>query len=215
MIASTPRVYWFFDFISPFAYLQWQTIRSWNKYPIHYRPLLFAGLLDRLNHKGPAEIASKRLFTYRHVLWRAREAGTLLKFPPAHPFNPLVALRTCLAAGGAREAIDAIFNHIWRDGMACDTWESLAPVARRLGLSQPIQQAALDASKVELRRNFDQAADAGVFGVPSLLVNGQIFWGEDSTAMFEAYMRDSALFDSPEMSRLVDLPIAAARAGAK
>ena len=41
----------------------------------------------------------KREFTYRFVQWQAERAGVTLRFPPAHPFNPLAALRLCIAAG--------------------------------------------------------------------------------------------------------------------
>ena len=91
---------WYFDVISPFAWLQWPTIqRIAAERPVQLRPILFAGLLDRLGNKGPAEIPAKRRFTYRHALWRARQKGLLLQFPPSHPFNPLPALRLCVAAG--------------------------------------------------------------------------------------------------------------------
>ena len=58
-------------------------------------------------------------------------------------------------------------------------------------------------------------ASAGEELCSKLVVNGQVFWGEDSTVRFEEHMLDTDLFDSPEMSRLTDLPIAAARPGAK
>lgn len=205
---------WYFDFISPFAYLQWQAVRDWQR-PVRYRPLLFAGLLEQMQHKGPAEIPQKRLFTYRHVAWRAARAGIPLVFPPAHPFNPLAALRLCVAAGATREAVDALFNHFWREGLAGDTWEELAPVARRLGLEGPPESLVTPEVKATLRANFDDAAAAGLFGVPSLVINGQVFWGDDATGLAEAYLDDPTLFDSPEMRRLAELPIGAARPGAK
>ena len=99
--ASTTRTAdWYFDFISPFAYLQWQAVRRLPGIVPVCRPVLLAGLLSHHGHKGPAEIPSKRLFTYRHAQWRADRAGIPMTFPPAHPFNPLAALRLCIAAGG-------------------------------------------------------------------------------------------------------------------
>lgn len=201
---------WHFDFISPFAYLQWQAVRDWQR-PVRYRPLLFAGLLDHLQHKGPAEIPQKRLFTYRHVAWRAQRAGIPFAFPPAHPFNPLAALRLCVAAGATRKAVDALFNHFWRDGLAGETWEQLAPVARKLGIEGSQQEVVTDAVKATLRGNFDDAVAAGVFGVPSLVINGEVFWGEDATGMAEAFLDDPTLFESAEMRRLGELPVATAR----
>lgn len=208
---SGHSIQWFFDFISPFAYLQWQTVKKFTDLHIGYRPVLFAGLLAHYGNKGPAELASKRVFTYRHAQWRAERAGVSMCFPPAHPFNPLAALRLCVAARGTAPAVDAIFNHIWRDGCPAETVEELAPVAERLGITD--LQSALQQPEVKslLRRNFDDAVQAGVFGVPTLLVDEHIFWGEDATEMFEAYMSDPTLFESPTMRRLATLPVATAR----
>ena len=80
---------WYFDFVSPFAYLQ--NLRL-DEFPSHLKidrkPLLFAGLLKHWESKGPAELPSKRLFTYRHVQWMADrlEYSTLLS--RTSPFQP-------------------------------------------------------------------------------------------------------------------------------
>jgi 2-hydroxychromene-2-carboxylate isomerase len=67
-------VVWYFDFISPFAYLHWPRVRAlMAEREVALRPILFAGLLKALDHKGPAEISGKREFTYRHAQWRAQQ----------------------------------------------------------------------------------------------------------------------------------------------
>ena len=206
------RALWYFDFISPFAYLQRPRIRALAQaQAIEVRPILFAGLLQRLAHKGPAEMPDKRRFTYEYVVWRARQLGLPLRFPPAHPFNPLAALRLCVAAGCTDAAIDAIFDHLWRHGLRGDDAGSLEPVAQRLGLDAA---AAIGDPQVKSRLadNFEQAVADGVFGVPTLAVPGRVFWGEDATAMFEDWRRDPAAFEAGEMARVATLPIGAARA---
>lgn len=207
-----PSAHWYFDFISPFAYLQWPRVRALSgQVAFGFRPLLFAGLLGLHGHKGPAEIPAKREFTYRFVLWRARQRGIPLRFPPAHPFNPLAALRLCVAAGCTPEAITAIFDHLWRDGLRGDDAASLAPVASRLGITDLAAAIADPAVKATLRANYEAAVADGLFGVPSIVCNGQVFWGEDATPLFEAYLADRSLFDEPEMQRLSTLPATASR----
>ena len=94
-----PSADWYFDFVSPFSYLQCEQLPMLERsVRIRYRPVLFAGLLKAHGHKGPAEIASKRRFTYRFVVWQAAKLGIPLKFPAAHPFNPLPLLRLAIAA---------------------------------------------------------------------------------------------------------------------
>ena len=85
---------WYFDFISPFAYLQSEQLALLGpKTRVRYRPVLFAGLLAAHEHKGPAEIPRKRAFTYRFASWQAKRLGIPFKMPHEHPFNPLPLLR--------------------------------------------------------------------------------------------------------------------------
>src|SRR6266487_3546889 len=94
-----PSADWYFDFISPFSYLQCEQLPTLERsIRIRYRPVLFAALLAAHGHKGPAEIASKRRFTYRFVVWQSAKLGIPLKFPAAHPFNPLSLLRLAIVA---------------------------------------------------------------------------------------------------------------------
>ena len=203
---------WYFDFISPFAYLQWPKIRALlDEREVVLRPIVLAAVLAARGQKGPAEIPGKREFTYRHVLWTARQAGVPLRFPPAHPFNPIAALRLCLAAGTTAHAVGAIFDWIWARGEAGDSVEALAPLAEALG----IDPAAInsDATKTALRANTDAALAAGVFGVPTLAFDGALFWGADAHAFALAALDDPALLADPEMQRLATLPVAARRRG--
>lgn len=212
MDAQRPPIRWYFDFISPFACLHWPKVRALaDRETVEFRPILFAGLLDRLGHKGPAEIPGKREFTYRHVLWRARRAGLPMAFPPAHPFNPLAALRLCIAAGSTPEAIDAIFAWIWREGRAGDSPGALAPVADALGIADIATAIAAPAVKARLRGNFDAAVADGVFGVPTLAIGGALFWGEDAHDFALAALDDPTLLDDAAFRRVAALPMAAVR----
>jgi len=207
-------IVWYFDFISPFAWLQWPKVKALvATHAVILRPILLAGLLDHHGQKGPAEIPGKREFTYRHVLWRAREAGVPLRFPPAHPFNPLAALRLCIAAGGDIAATDAIFDWIWAQGRAGDSIEALAPVAAQLGIADPAAAVRDLSVKSRLKANFNSAIDEGVFGVPTLSLGGQLYWGEDAHDFALACLRDPALWDDAEMQRVASLPVGVDRRG--
>lgn len=205
------RADWYFDFISPFSYLQWCRLRTLrDRLPVAARPVLFAGLLAHWGHKGPAEIPAKRRFTYRHVQWLADRNGIVLRFPPAHPFNPLRALRLALALGAGEEAIDAIFRFIWEEGRdpnAAGQWSALQS---RLGVSGDALIEAHDV-KTGLRRNVEEAVARGVFGVPTLAIGGELFWGFDATEMALDYIENPARFSAGEYARLERLPVAAAR----
>lgn len=201
---------WYFDFISPFAYLQWQKLKP--LLPVHAItpvPVLFGAVLDALGQRGPAEIPGKREFTYRHVLWQARRDGVPLQFPPAHPFHPLAALRLCIAAGTTPDAIDAIFDWIWAQGRAGDSAEALAPLCKELGVHA--QALAADGVKAALREHTRRALDARVFGVPTLQVGDALFWGNDAHDFAMAVLGDPGLLEDGAMQALAHLPVGVAR----
>ena len=202
------QITWYFDVISPFASLQWPRIdKLAAERRVELRPILLAGLLDHHGHKGPAEIPGKRLFTYRHALWRAQQQNRPLRFPPRHPFNPLLALRLCIAAGCTPDAVGKVLAWIWQHGRAADSVDDLQPLATSLGIHDLVIATSNAAVKLELKNNFERALTAGVFGVPTLEIGKELFWGEDATEMGLAYLGDPQLFAAPEFKRLEDLPI--------
>jgi 2-hydroxychromene-2-carboxylate isomerase len=199
---------WYFDFISPFSYLHWQKVKVMPQ-RVEPVPVVFGALLSALGQKGPAEIPGKREFTYRHVLWQARAEGVPMRFPPTHPFNPLAALRACIAAGSDAAAVDAIFDWIWRDGRAVDSDAAMAPLLAQLGVA-PEALSAADV-KAALRANTEAALAAGVFGVPTLQVGDAVFWGNDAHAFALAALQDATVLDDDEMQRVSSLPIGISR----
>lgn len=202
------QLHWYFDFISPFSYLHWQKLKALPE-PVTPVPIVFGAVLSARGQKGPAEIPGKREFTYRHVLWQARQEGVTLRFPPAHPFNPLMALRLCVAGGSTVAAVDALFDWIWKDGHAGDSAEALAPVAAALGIDPALAQG--EAAKAQLRANTEAALAAGVYGVPTLAVGDELFWGNDAHGFALAALRNPAVLADPEMRRVSTLPVGVQR----
>ena len=203
---------WYFDFVSPFAYLQWPRLLALReRVDITPRPIVLGALFAHHGLLGPAEIAAKRAFTYRSVQWRAARDGVALRFPPAHPFNPLAALRLAIACGSSWSAIEAIFLHLWAHGRAGANADELADVAKALGIADVEAALANAAVKEELRANTDEAIAAGVFGVPTFAIDGLLFWGDDATPMIEDHLADRTRFTRDEYARLDALPVGIAR----
>jgi len=179
------KVSWVFDVISPFAYLAFPQL---SRLPAHasvgFVPVLFAGLLQHFGQLGPAEIPSKRRFTYRFVLWRARQLGLPMRMPPAHPF---------------------------REGRDVADPAVIAALAGELGVADV--QAAVDDNTVKqhLRDNTAWASARGVFGVPTLVIGKELFWGHDAFDMALEYLRHPDAFRDPDMQAADTLPIGATR----
>jgi 2-hydroxychromene-2-carboxylate isomerase len=206
---------WYFDFVSPFAYLQGERLESLPpRMSVRPRPILFAALLDAHGQKGPAEIERKRAFTYRFVVWQARRLGIPLRFPHEHPFNPLPLLRLAIACDNDIAAIRRIFRFVWRDGRLPDLPIEWAELAHDLGMPDAQARIADPEVKAALKRNTDEAIARGVFGVPTLAVGGELFWGVDATDMAVDYAMAGERYGDPESDRVAALPVGASRPAA-
>jgi 2-hydroxychromene-2-carboxylate isomerase len=199
-----------FDVISPYAYLAFEQLPVALKgltYQVDYRPVLFAAFLQHHGQLGPAEIAPKRDWTYRQVLWLAQAHGIPMQLPAAHPFNPLALLRLALACGRDglvnRHIAETVFRHAWRGG--ADATDGARLEALRAEL-QPHRDPAGDAVKGELRANTDAAIARGLFGVPTCEVDGKSFWGLDGLPMLRDYLEGKDWFGSGAWEQAAALP---------
>lgn len=207
------RAEWYFDVLSPFAYLQLKTqlprLRAIAE--IAPKPIVLGALLAHWGQKGPAEIAPKRLHTYRLAQHRAAMLGLPFRFPPRHPFNPIVPSRAIVAAGTSWAAVEAVFALIWEDGLDLSDPANLPALAARLALPDLAERVGADEVKLALRHNGEAAIAAGVFGVPTFVMDGETFWGEDASDLFAAFVADPDLFNHPAMARLAELPVGVTR----
>jgi 2-hydroxychromene-2-carboxylate isomerase len=198
---------WYFDFISPFSYLACERLAGLAPaIRVRFKPVLFAAILDANGQKGPAEIAAKRVFTYRFVVWQSRKWGIPVKFPHEHPFNPLPLLRLAIACDCRPEAVQRIFRFVWRDGRLPDLPIEWAELSHDLGLPDAAERIADPEVKEQLRRNTDEAIARGVFGVPTLAIGDALFFGADAMEMARDYAAAGCRFDDPEFERVSALP---------
>lgn len=193
--------FWF-DPVSPYAYLAFEQLPQALEgcsYTVDYRPVLFAGLLGHWGQKGPAEIEPKRAWTFRQVAWLAHSLNIEMATPAQHPFNPLALLRLALASAPAaglpnRRVVELVLRHAWRGGAdANDAGRLLALNAAIAPLRDPDSAVV----KAELRAHTDVAIERGIFGVPTIELDGRLFWGLDALPMVRAALLGDAWFDGP------------------
>ncbi|AZO79463.1 MULTISPECIES: 2-hydroxychromene-2-carboxylate isomerase [unclassified Bosea (in: a-proteobacteria)] len=198
---------WYFDIISPFAHLALTRLDAIRMHrPVVLKPLVFGAILKAWGQLGPAEIAPKRVHTYRLATHTAQAMGVLFRFPPAHPFNPLAMLRLLTALDGNEAAVTAAFRLVWGEGRDANEPAVLEAVADAAGRPDALALIAEQEVKDRLRQATDEAIAAGVFGVPSLVIDGEVFWGADAMAMAQDYLSDPAAFRDGEMARVSSLP---------
>src|SRR5450830_1179615 len=195
------HITFYLDFISPYAYLAFEKLPEalmGLSYSMTYKPILFGGLLKHHGQLGPAEIAPKRDWTYRHVLWQAHTQGVDLQMPASHPYSPLPLLRLALACAAQgqpnRYVCETLFKHVWQGGAEVNDPVRLQALTQQLA---PPLDVSSDAVKSQLKAQTDEAIALGVFGVPTFVVDGKLFWGFDALPMLRAYLSGDPWFEGP------------------
>ena len=205
------QITFYLDFISPYAHLAFEQLPQALQglsHSVRYRPILFAGLLKHHGQLGPAEIAPKRDWTYRQVLWQAHRHGIELELPQRHPFNPLALLRLAVAcdANGEpnRYVCETVFRHVWRGGQDAADPQRLQQLTELLA---PARDPADEGVKAQLKAHTEEAIARGVFGVPTFEVDGRLFWGFDALPMLRAWLEGDAWFDGPDWDAVANVGV--------
>lgn len=192
----------YLDFISPYSHLAFEQLPealTGLSYSVTYRPVLLGAMLRHHQLLSPAEVPAKRAWTYRQVLWLGQQQGVTLQMPAVHPFNPLPLLRLAIAVANGgdpnRYVCETLLRHVWHGGLDANDPARLQSLSGQLA---PALAPDDEVVKARLRANTDEAVAAGAFGVPSFVVDGRLFWGQDSLPMLRRYLEGDPWFDGPD-----------------
>lgn len=201
-------VRFFFDYVSPYAYLASTQIRALGErhgVEVEPVPVLFAAMLGSTGARGPAEIPVRREYMVHDVTRLARALGVPLAPPATHPFNPLAALRVTWAARPEDRwrLVEAIYRAAWVDARRVDDASVVAAVVDACGLDGAalLARSTEDDVKRALRERTDEIIRQGAFGVPTMTVDDQLFWGVDSLHLLDRYLSDGRSLEPDELAR--------------
>lgn len=203
------RLHFLFDFISHNAYLAWHRARQIARtHSLEFEPVpvVFGAMLSAYGQIGPAEVPPKSAWMLRDVLRKAADLNLPIAPPHSHPFKSLLPLRwaCCALEPSARlRLIDALWNATWAQGREVSNPAVLREVAAEQGLDAAALERETDgeAVKQQLRANTDAALAAGAFGVPTVFVRGQLFWGYDDLGAMTRFLEGrDPLGDAPDFS---------------
>ena len=191
-------VEFYFDVGSPTAYLAHKRLGQLSAQyglQVRYIPMLLGGVFKATGNTSPVTIPAKGKYMLEQDLPRfAQRYGVPLNFNPHFPINTLNLMRGAIAAGrlGCLEAyVDLAFDAVWvKEKNMGD------PVV----LSQALSEAGLDAEglvalsqdpevKAELLANTEAAVARGVFGAPTLFMDGAMYFGQDRLDFIEAALQ--------------------------
>jgi 2-hydroxychromene-2-carboxylate isomerase len=186
-------VTFYFDFASPWAYLgatQIERVAREHGADVRWRPILLGALFRRI---GTPDVpidsfsAPKRAYAFRDLMHWADHWGVAFRWPSRFPVRTVQALRLALATEadcGATKMVElaqALFAALWvHDRDIADGAELRAIAAAHDVPAATVDRSESDAViKQALFASTDEAIGAGVIGVPSFVVQGHLFWGQD------------------------------------
>lgn len=183
-----------FDFISPYGYfasLRIEAMAARHGRTVRWHPMLLGvSVMKVMGLKPLLDTPLKGPYTERDVLRYAREHRVPMQRRPADPvMQPLACARAMawVAAhrpGQAAPAAHRIYAAYWGQGQDLSTPESLRPVVG----DELAEAAASDEAARLLRAEVDAALAAGIFGSPTVVVDGEPFWGIDKFEQIERWL---------------------------
>lgn len=214
MSEASPTIRFLFDYISPNAYLAWTqlpALAARHGASVEPVPVLFAGLLEAHGQLGPAEVRPKATWMARNNGRKAVQLGVPLRPPAHHPFNPLLSLRISslpLPEDERRALIDALFQAVWVRALHVSDPQTVVEVANAAGLrgAELVARAQEPEVKARLRAQTGDAIAAGVFGVPTMLVGSELFWGYDDFPYLELHLAGKDPLDAREVAKWTGPP---------
>jgi len=187
----------FYDLGSPFAYLTSERIDDLFVEPVEWQPVSL-GAIFKLTGRSSWAVGDQRRREegVADVEERASRYGLpAVRWPDPWPSNYLMAMRAATHAqrlGREREFARATFRHAFAEGHDLAQPENVLEAAAKPGLDPSEVEAATQdpEGKQLLREATDRARELGVFGVPTVAVDGELFWGDDR--LEEAAARSAA-----------------------
>ena len=182
-----PRVEYFFDYVSPFAYLadtQLPGLAQRTGAEIVHRPFFLGGVMQATKNSPPITVPNKGRYMFVEIQRWAKRYGVPANPNPHFPVNTLTAMRVAVAALGEPRFGDlhrALFRAVWVDGknLADEAVLEATVAAAGLDAAALLARAKEQAAKDALRRNTEEAVERGAFGAPTFFVGDEMFWGND------------------------------------
>jgi 2-hydroxychromene-2-carboxylate isomerase len=191
-------VEFYFDVGSPTAYLahkRLQQLRAQYELDLRYMPMLLGGVFKATGNTSPVAIPAKGKYMLEQDLPRfAARYGVPLTFNPHFPINTLNLMRAAVAAQqlGCLDAyLDRVFDAIWVEEKNMGDAAVVAQVLADAGLDAGtlIARSQDPAVKAELVANTEAAVARGVFGAPTLFMDGAMYFGQDRLDFIEQALR--------------------------
>ena len=181
------QVEFYFDVGSPSGYLAWTQLPAIAREAgaeIDYRPILLGGIFKATGNTSPAEVPAKGRYLSMDLARFARRYDVPLVYNSAFPINTIGLMRGAVAAqqAGQLEAyLDVIYPAFWAQDVDLGKPEEVVRCLREGDLDAEFLMRRIqeDDVKLELRQQSDAAVARGLFGIPTMFVDDEMFFGQD------------------------------------
>ena len=190
-----------FDFVSPNAYLVWQPLKAVaEKYgaTIAITPAFLGGMHKLTGNAPPfirdAEVKGKNEYAMLEMNRFIKKHGlTKFRMNPHFPFNTMTLLRMLVALEPARRAefIELLLPPIWEDGLDVTDAETLGKILQDGGFdaAELLEKTQDPAIKQALIDNTEKAVERGAFGIPTIYIDGEMYFGKERLGQIEEQIR--------------------------
>lgn len=197
----TAPLHFYFDFISPYGYfasLQIEALAAKHGRAVDWRPMLLGvAVLKVMGLKPLLDTPLKGDYVRHDVRRHARKLrlplGRQLDAPVGNPLPAARAFYWLREHHPEHQAalVHALYGAYWREGRDLSTPEALAQIALPEGVSAAdlAAGAASEAAAMALREAVAASLQAGIFGSPTVVVDGEPFWGSDRLADVDEWLQ--------------------------
>ena len=180
----TKEVEFYFDFISPYAYLAYKKIQSLPKdIKIKYKPVLLGALHNLEGITAPAFIKPKLKHMISDCDLIANKNKSNFIWNSKFPINSLSVMRGYLFINAENRELymNVMFDAYWKDNLDISNEKILKNLIEKCKINSSKFFDGIKDLKIkdELKSITQEAHDKGIFGAPTFVVNNKIFWGQD------------------------------------
>ncbi len=199
---SGKRIEFLFDFGSPNAYLAHKALPpllARTGASVVYNPCLLGGIFKATGNQSPvfahANVKGKLAYEQLEIQRYIKKHSIDFTFNPHFPVNTLLIMRGAVAAereGVLTDYVSAVFDHMWKAPKKMDDPAVVATALSQSGLDGAglVEATSDPAIKTALIANTESAVERGVFGLPVIFINDEMYFGKDRLSQVEETLSD-------------------------
>ena len=173
----------YFDIISPYAYIAYKKILKINNVNFKLKPILLGGLHNLAGITAPAFNKYKMKNMQNDCELVAKKNNINFKWNSRFPINSLHIMRGYLFVNDNKkeEYLNSFFEAYWKEDIDLSNEENIKILLKKLKIDENdfFNSIANQDIKDKLKELTQEAFKKEVFGAPTFIVNNKIFWGQD------------------------------------